>query len=281
MKKSIPRVAALQDMSGFGRCSLTVIMPILACMGVQVCPLPTAVLSTHSGGFGEMAFTDLTKHMKPYMAHWKSLGLYFDCIYTGFIGNEEQIDLMTQFFQDFKQNEKQYIVVDPVMGDHGKLYRTYNLKMQEKMKKLVQQADIITPNPTEASFLLGIPYELKPRSEWELQEILKDLAALGPKQVVITGMVNEIGKKVNIAYDKEQNQYYQVAYEEIPVSYPGTGDAFTSVLIGALLGDFNLGDAIKRATQFVLTAIQTTYEQGTDAREGILLEKILPQLLGN
>ncbi len=281
MIRSIPRVAAIQDMSGIGRCSLTVIMPILACMGAQVCPLPTAVLSTHSGGFGEMAFTDLTQQMKPYIAHWKSLNLYFDYIYTGFIGNEEQIDLIIDFFKDFKRDNKQCIVVDPVMGDHGKLYRTYNLQMQQKMKGLVQQADIITPNLTEASFLLGRPYKLETQSEGELRQMLKALGDLGPKQVVITGAINAKGNKVNVAYDKEEDHYWEISYEEIPVSYPGTGDTFTSVLIGSLLQGMNLGEAISQATEFVFNAIRITYEEGTDAREGVLFEKILPQLWKN
>lgn len=278
MKNIIPRVAAIQDLSGFGRCSLTVITPILSCMGVQVCPLPTAILSTHSGGFGEMAFTDLTEGMSAYIEHWKSLNLSFDYIYTGFLGNEKQIDKVVDFCKSFKKTGKEFIVVDPVMGDNGKLYRTYNTVMQDKMRHLVEMADIITPNLTEAIFLLKREYSLRPFGDEEIKEILKALAQMGPKVVIITGIPDETGRKTNVAYDTNQDIFWKVPYQEIAIHYPGTGDAFTSVLIGALIQGDSLPMAIERASRFISLAIKTTYSYCTDTKEGIMLEKVLPAL---
>ena len=279
MTNIIPRVAAVQDMSGFGRCSLTVIMPILSCMGVQVCPLPTAILSTHSGGFGEMAFMDLTDGMDLYINHWKKLRLSFDYIYTGFLGNEKQIDKVVDFCKSFRDMGTQCIVVDPVMGDHGKLYKTYTKSMQQKIRSLVELADIITPNLTEAMFLLDREYIEKPFTDKEIKELLVSLAKMGPKTVIITGILDSLNTKVNVAYDMNQDVFWKVPYQEIEMHYPGTGDVFTSVLIGALIQGDSLPMAIERAASFVSLAIVTTFGYCTDAKEGIMLEKVLPSLL--
>lgn len=281
MRNIVPRVAAIQDISGFGRCSLTVIMPILSCMGLQVCPLPTAILSTHSGGFGNFAFQDLTDNMDAYIEHWKSLQLSFEYIYTGFLGNEKQIDRVADFCRSFKRTGKECIVVDPVMGDNGKLYSTYNEVMQMKMKELVTHADIITPNKTEMYFLLGKPYSDEPLNEAAIKENLKALAEMGPKVVIITGVTMLDGCKANVAYDSKQDIYWKVPYDEVPTHYPGTGDAFTSVLIGALSQGDSLPMAIDRATQFISLAIKTTYGYCSDNREGIMLEKVLPALFSH
>ena len=281
MKNIVPRVAAIQDISGFGRCSLTVITPILSCMGMQVCPLPTAVLSTHSGGFTNFAFKDLTDHMTAYIDHWKALELSFEYIYTGFLGNEAQIDIVADFCKSFKRTGKECIVVDPVMGDNGKLYKTYNEVMQRKMKELVTHADIITPNLTEMYFLLGKEYGKEILSEEEIKVNLKALAQLGPKVVIITGVKLTDGSKANVAYDRGQDIFWKVPYTEVPTSYPGTGDAFTSVLIGALAQGDSLPMAIDRATRFISLAIKTTYGYCSDNREGIMLEKVLPALFNH
>lgn len=278
VQNRVPRVAAIQDISGFGRCSMTVIMPILSCMGVQVCPVPTAILSTHTGGFGEVAFVDLTDSMQDFIKHWKSLELEMDYIYTGFLGNERQIDIVKDFFKNFKRTKKECIVVDPVMGDNGKLYRTYNNIMQDKMRDLVAVADIITPNLTEAMFLLKRPYEVKAFSNGEIKEILGALAKMGPKIVIITGMTDENSIKVNVAYDQSKEVYWKVPYKEIIAHYPGTGDVFTSVVIGALIQGDSLPIAIGRAAHFISLAIKMTYGYGAPSKEGVMFEKILPEL---
>lgn len=278
MPNIVPRVATIQDISGFGRCSMTVIMPILSCMGAQVCPIPTAVLSTHTGGFGEVAFNDLTDGMSSFIEHWKSLELEMDYIYTGFFGNERQIDIALDFFEAFRRTGRECIVVDPVMGDNGNLYRTYNAIMQEKMRGLVARADIITPNLTEAMFLLKRPYEVKAFDDAEIKDILSSLANMGPKIVIITGMTDQTGTKVNVAYDKSRSAYWKIPYKEITAHFPGTGDAFTSVVIGALIQGDSLPVAIGRAARFISLAIKTTYGYGTDSKEGVMFEKVLPEL---
>lgn len=275
----VPRVAAIQDISGFGRCSLTVIIPILSCMGLQVCPMPTAILSTHTGGFKDIAFQDLTENMEAFIAHWKSLDLSFDYIYTGFLGNEEQIDKVADFCEQFKHTGKACVVIDPVMGDNGKLYKTYNETMQKKMRELVRHADLITPNLTEMYFLLDQAYSEAALSHEEIKEALRKLVKLGPKTIIVTGVLMEDGHKANIAYDSIQDIFWKVPYNEVPAHYPGTGDAFASVLIGALAQGDSLPMAIDRATRFISLAIKTTYGYCTPTREGIMLEKVLPALL--
>lgn len=275
MKNIVPRVAAIHDISGFGRCALTVIMPVLSTMGMQVCPVPTAVLSTHTGGFSDFSFHDLTDTMVEYIDHWKGLDLKFDCIYSGFLGSEHQIDIVKDFIRDFKTKENQLLVVDPVMADDGELYETYTPAMKKKMAFLVQKADIITPNLTEAYFLLDENYVENPMNENAMKAMLTRLSDMGPKIVVITGIPGQDGHHYNIGYDKAADICWKVGYESIPVNYPGTGDIFTSVLIGGLLKGDNLPMAIDRATQFVSLAVRITYGYRTPERDGVILEKVL------
>lgn len=275
----IPRVAAIHDLSGFGRCSLAVIIPILSCMGAQVCPIPTAILSTHTGGFYDIAFTDLTTTMESYIDHWKQLDLEFEYIYTGFLGNENQFDTVVDFCTYFKKGDKTCVVVDPVMGDEGVLYSTYNDIMQERMRELVTKADIITPNLTETMFLLKKPYEDRPFSNEEMKTMLIDLANMGPKSVIITGITDQMGVKVNIAYDKRKEMFWKIPYTEVKAFYPGTGDVFTSVLIGGFVRGYDLSVAIDTAASFVSLAIQATEEEDTPGRDGIAFEKVMSYLL--
>src|SRR6056297_1831656 len=186
MRNIIPRIAAVHDISGFGRASLTVIIPILSNMGFQVCPVPTAVLSTHTGGFKDFQFIDLTPQLQAYIDHWKSLNLKFDAIYSGFLGSEEQIDIVRGIFKDFKR-EDQLKVIDPVMGDDGKRYQTVTDGMVKGMRQLISEADIITPNITEASFLLErkIPTTI---TDEEIKAWLKELSTMGPIFSVITSV---------------------------------------------------------------------------------------------
>ena len=183
MKNPVSKVAAIHDLSSYGRASLTVVIPILSSMGIQTCPLPTAVLSTHSG-FSDYYFTDLTEHMKGVINHWQQLNLSFDAIYSGFLGSNAQIDLVMEVIDKFKSNDS-IAVVDPVMGDNGKLYGPLNQGLVNEMKRLVKVADIITPNITEAAFLLDKEYP-ENLAVSEIKVWLKELADLGPDKVVIT-----------------------------------------------------------------------------------------------
>ncbi|MBP2625402.1 MAG: Phosphomethylpyrimidine kinase type [Firmicutes bacterium] len=277
MKPFVPRVAAVQDISCFGRCSLTVIMPILSCMGIQVCPLPTAVLSTHLGGFTDLAFCDFTVRMPDFFHHWKREGITFDCIYSGFLASEEQIEVVHHFIDEFSSNAP-LILVDPVMGDEGKLYSTYTPKMQEQMKTLVGKADIITPNYTEACFLLGEPYQENVCEMHTIKEWLMGLSDLGPSIVVMTGIPFEKEKIFNIGYDRSKGAFWEISKDYIEARYPGTGDIFASVLVGGLLKGESLPTSMKRAADFVELAIKATVNAVTPTREGVLLESVLPWL---
>lgn len=281
MENIVKKVAAIHDLSGFGRSSLTSIIPILSSMKVQVCPVPTAVLSSHTGGFEGYSFLDLTDYMEQHIAHWKSLNLEFDCIYSGFLGSPKQMKIVTDFI-DFFGHKNNLTVVDPVLGDNGKLYGTMNNEMVEEMKKLISKADIITPNFTEVTFLLNKPYK-KEISEPEVKEWLIELANMGPKIVIATSVPDENSHKADrktnvIAYDKENDVFWKVSCKYIPASYPGTGDAYTSVVIGSLLQGDSLPIAIERGVQFITQCILASYGFKYPNREGVLLERMLDVL---
>ena len=182
---STPRIAAIHDMSGFGRCSLTVAMPILSAMGIQCCPLPTAFLSTHTGGFEGFTFLDMTDELPKVAAHWKSLNLDFQAIYSGFLGSERQIAMVEDFLLQFRSADT-VAVIDPVMGDHGEVYQTYTPAMCAGMARLAELADVITPNLTEAALLLGVPYGELPVGEAGCREIVERLSLDGHRSVVLT-----------------------------------------------------------------------------------------------
>lgn len=281
MENIVKKVAAIHDLSGFGRSSLTSIIPILSSMKVQVCPVPTAVLSSHTEGFEGYSFLDLTDYMEQHIAHWKSLNLEFDCIYSGFLGSPKQMKIVADFI-DFFGHKNNLTVVDPVLGDNGKLYGTMNNEMVEEMKKLISKADIITPNFTEVTFLLNKPYK-KEISETEVKEWLVELANMGPKIVIATSVPDENSHKADrktnvIAYDKENDVFWKVSCKYIPASYPGTGDAYTSVVIGSLLQGDSLPIAIERGVQFITQCILASYGFKYPNREGVLLERMLDVL---
>ena len=277
MKENIiPRIAAIHDLSGFGRCSLSVIIPTLSAMGMQVCPLPTAVLSTHTGGFEGYTFVDLTDTMTDYYNHWKSLGISFDCIYSGFLGSCRQIDIIMAFADDFAKDNT-LVVVDPVFADGGKLYDTFTHDFIPHMKRLVSRAHIITPNITEASFLLGnVQKDVYTRDE--VKDMLLRLSELGPETAVITSMSMPDMKNCVTAYSRNDGRFWRIMCDYVPAEYPGTGDIFTSVLTGALLEGDSLPVAIDRAVQFVSMAIRTTFGYNTPQREGVILERVLHTL---
>ena len=281
MSRLIKKVAAIHDLSGFGRASLTTVIPILSTMGIQVCPVPTAILSTHTSNFTGYSFIDLTDYMEEHIAHWKKLNLEFECIYSGFLGSPRQIKIVSDFVDHFGHKDN-LVVVDPVMGDNGSLYGTMGEEMVVEMRKLVSKADIITPNFTEAAFLLGEKYK-ETTTEEEVKNWLVRISEMGPKIVIITSVpdekINEFEKNMSvIAYNKEDDVFWKVSCKYIPVSYPGTGDAYTSVLIGSLLQGDSLPVAIDRAMQFVTQCIKASYGFKYPSREGVLLERNLNTL---
>lgn len=273
---SVKKVAAIHDLSGFGRASLTVIMPIIATMGHQVCPMPTAVLSTHTGGFEDYSFVDLTDSMEAFAAHWKKLKLDFDCIYSGFLGSPKQIEIIERFIDDMKR-EHTLIVVDPVLGDNGKLYDTMCDNMVKKMRCLIEKADIITPNYTEAVLLLGEEYS-EEISEKKIKEWIKRLSDMGPRIVIATSVPQEKNKTDVIAYNRDDGRFWKASCVYIPTHFPGTGDMFASVIVGSLLNGDSLTTALDRGVQFITLAIRASYGFAYPHRDGVLLEKVLENL---
>ncbi len=278
MKNPVTKAAAIHDLSGFGRVSLSVIIPILSTMGVQTCPLPTAVLSTHTGGYTDYSFIDLTENMEAMIRHWEALDLSFDAIYSGFLGSSHQVNIVMRFIQTFKRDD-QLVVVDPVMGDDGKPYGTMTGEMILEMKRLVAMADVITPNFTEAAFLLDEPYKTVIEGK-EVKDWILRLAENGIKKVVMTS-VPVPGKKRQssvIAYDRDDGRFWKIDCDYIPAYYPGTGDIFASVIVGSLLQGDSLPIALDRAVQFVSIAIRATFGYRYPTREGVLLERVLNTL---
>ncbi len=271
------RVAAIHDISCFGRCSLTVALPILSAAGIETSIIPTAVLSTHTGGFTGYTFKDLTEDILPIAEHWKSLGLTFEAIYTGYLGSYSQLDIVSHIFDMFKEKDSM-ILVDPVMGDNGRLYTAFDEDFPKGMVKLCEKADVIVPNITEAALLLGEDYREGPYTTEYIEGLFTRLSGCGAKKIVLTGVYLQEGQMGAAAYDcgrKEVSYYFR---EKIPGMYHGTGDVFSSVLLSGLLNDQSMEESLKLAVDFTTGAIQRTYDDRTDNRYGVNFEQGLVDL---
>ncbi len=277
MKSPVKRVAAIHDLSGIGHVSLTAVIPILSSMGIQVCPLPTAVLSAHSR-YNEFHFVDLTDHVPAFTDHWKRLGIRFHAIYSGFLGSHRQIRMVEEMITAFRHDDL-LVVVDPVMGDDGKLYGPMKPEMVEEMRQLIGRADLITPNLTEAAFLLGKELPSQIGTE-ELKEWIKSLSEMGPGMVVVTSVPDPASEKRTsvIAYNRQGNRFWRVSCDYLPADYPGTGDCFASVMVGSLLQGDSLPVALDRAVHFISSGVRTTFGYDYDPNEGIMLERVLNTL---
>lgn len=273
----VKKVAAVHDLSGVGRVSLTVVIPILSSMGFQACPLPTAVLSNHTQ-YPDFSFLDLTDEMPKIIKEWERLGVEFDAIYTGYLGSPRQVRIVSGFINDFRRTGS-LVVVDPVLGDNGRLYTTFDETMVKEMQHLIMEADVITPNLTELFYMLDLPYK-EENSDDELKHYLRCLSDKGPQIVIATSVPvpAEPHKTSVYAYNRVGNRYWKITCPYLPAHYPGTGDTFTSVITGALLQGDSLPIALDRATQFILQGIRATFGYEYDNRDGILLEKVLHNL---
>lgn len=273
----VPRLAMINDIAGFGRCSTTVSLPVISVMKVQVCPVPTSVLSNHLG-FPLCHFDDYTSHMRDYIKIWKELGLTFDGLYCGFLGNEEQIDIVREFVEMFRPP---LFLLDPVMGDHGRAYSSITETHVQKMKELLPLADIITPNITEACLLTGTPWKVV---EWTMQELsglCERLASLCLKDsvsasIVITG-IRQGDFLVNFLWD--DGVYTTVASPIAGASRPGTGDIFASILAADAVRGETLLSSVQKAANFVGLCIAGSEKAGTPVQEGVVFEKYLAALL--
>ena len=268
------RILTVQDISCIGKCSLTVALPIMSAMGIETAILPTAVLSTHTM-FRGFTFCDLTSEVEPIVAHWKSQGFKFDAIGTGYLGSFEQIDKVSDIFDSFEGALK---VVDPVMGDNGKLYPAFDMAFAKKMATLCAKADIIIPNLTEACFMLDIPYVDSGYSREYIEDMLRRLTALGCKQAVITGVSFDDTLLGCMGYNSETGEFFEDYNQRIEQKYHGTGDIFSSVFIGGLTRGMSVKDASALAADFVCDSIIATQTDETPIDYGVHFEKVIPSL---
>ena len=269
------RCAAFHDLSSFGRSSLTIVIPALSAMHIQVCPVPTAVLSTHSGDFSDYSFVDLTDSMKETIAHWEKLQLTFECFYPGFLGSPRQAGLVEQAIETFSGKDS-LIVVDPVLGDEGSFYTSVSPEMADAMRHLVKKAHLITPNLTEVALLLGATVE-DCQNEGNVREMVRELASWGPQKVVVTSVSAEEDSRIkNIVYD--QGEFVVYCNKKVPQNFPGTGDLFTSVLIGKILQGHSLQKAVTFSMAFIEKALRYADTLKEPPREGIPFEAFLEEL---
>lgn len=271
------RIVTIQDISCFGKCSITVALPIISAMGIECAILPTSVLSTHTGGFENFTFRDLSEDIPKISNHWQSYNIEFDTIYTGYLGNEQQINYVIDFAKDFKK-ENTLLFVDPAMADKGKLYTGFDNKFPIHMARLCAKADIIVPNITEASLLTDTPYT-ESYDEEHIKMLLKKLCALGPSKAVITGIMLEKDTQGAYYYDKVKDEYYYYRAENISRSFHGTGDTFASVLCGAITKGFDIKKALEIAVNFTVECIKSTLPDADNHKYGVKFEECIPSLI--
>lgn len=272
------RVLTIQDISCFGKCSLTVALPLLSAMGVEAVILPTAVLSTHTL-FKGFTCKDLSDQLKPITDHWKQEGISFDAICTGYLGTEEEIDTVIGIIESFR-NENTLVFVDPAMGDNGKLYPAFNEHYARKNADLCAVADIADPNITEASFLTGLPYR-ETYSEDYVEELLTALAAIGTKTPILTGVSLGEGKTGAMGYDSEKKTFFRYQNDRIPAAYHGTGDIFSSVLAGAFVLGIDRTNALKIAADYTAHTIAETLKNPENPWYGVDFEATIPDLVAS
>lgn len=280
------RIITVQDISCVGKCSLTVALPIISAMGVEACVLPTAVLSTHTA-FKGFTFRDLTSDISPICEHWKNEKIHYDAIYTGYLGSFEQLDLMHKLISDFGGKDT-LTIVDPCMADNGKLYPGFTQEFAFAMAKLCGKADVIVPNMTEASYMLGIEYKESGYDEDYIVDMLKSLAKLGAKKIVLKGIeftenqksLSKVKGKIGIAsYDSETDTVSWYFHKKMPQSFHGTGDIFASVLTGALMRGLSLQKAYSLAADYVVESIKETLSHKDYNWYGVDFEAAMPYLV--
>jgi len=269
-----PKVLAINDLAGYSHTSLMAVIPILNTLGIGVTALPTAVLSSNTEWEG-FKLVDLNDRLQEFLLHWQSLDLRFDAIYSGFLSSEQQVETVLAAIGMFVKDSS-LVVVDPVMADDGSLYPCFSPLIVDSMRRLITQADLITPNLTEAVLLLGEDYA-DTFTAGQVEQFCYALSGLGPQYVVITNVKTpDLPDKTSVyAFDRTSGQSYRATCDYLPVNYPGTGDIFTSVLCGLMLGGKSLFSAIDDAVKFVSKAMELTMKQALPQREGICLELAL------
>lgn len=267
------KIAVINDMSGYGRCSIAVSLPVISKLKVQCCPVPTAIFSNHTG-YEHYFFDDYTEKMPEYIRNWKLLGLEFSGIYSGFLGSDAQIDIVENFIRDFR-TEQTLVIIDPVMGDHGKAYATFTPTLCKSMKRLVQYADILTPNLTEACILTDTPYKEKWRKK-EIRELAVKLMEMGPSKVVITGIVQ--GSYIANYVCDEKNCEHFLRTVRVGTQRCGTGDLFASIIAADAVNGVDFAVSVKKASNFVKKCIEKSMELEIPVTDGVAFEEILDKL---
>lgn len=270
MKKQ-PSIAIVNDISGFGRCSVTVALPILSAMKIQCGIVPTAILSNHTE-YPDYSIVDFTPYMEEYLKQWKNQQFSFDGIYTGFLASEKQLAIITEMLEQFSFQNR---IIDPVMGDHGIIYNSYTKKMCQDMKQLVAHSTLTTPNVTELCILTDNSYH-ENITEQDILNMCKTLAKNGARQIVVTG----IEKEDQIGNAIYENGHFEILYEQkvLPLR-PGTGDVFASILAGGSLHNIPLKDSVITASKFICTCLTTSAHLNIPVNDGVCFEEHLEVLL--
>ncbi len=269
-----PKILTIQDISCVGQCSLTVALPVISACGIETCILPSAVLSTHTGGFEGFTFRDLTEDMPSINAHWQKEGILFDGIYTGYLGSTKQIDYVKDIIATVKKADAP-VIVDPAMADHGKLYFGFDDEFVSAMKQICGEADYILPNITEACFLTDTPYTEDYNREF-IDNILSKLVALGCKNVILTGISYKEGTTGIVVFENGEYSYYEHIF--LPNSCHGTGDIYASAFVGGLIRGKSAFESASLAADYVVECIKATAEE-EGHWYGAKFEPVLPYLI--
>ena len=267
------KIAVINDFCGFGRCSIAASLPIISALKIQCCPLPTSIFSNHTG-FESFYYTDYTEHMVRYMQEWEKLDLQFHGILTGFLGSPDQILIVKSFLERFK-TESNITVIDPVMGDYGRLYPTYSPRLAEQMCSLVPYADILTPNLTEACILTETAYD-PDMDEARLETLCQKLSAMGPKKVVISGLSR--GEDLENFIYEEGKQPHIVREHKVGPCRSGTGDVFSSIIAADAVNGKDLTSAVRHASGFIAKVLRRTVELDLPDTDGICFEEYLTEI---
>ncbi len=267
------KIAVINDFSGFGRCSIAASLPIISAMKIQCCPLPTSIFSNHTG-FDSFFYTDYTEHMDAYIDEWVKLGLHFHGILTGFLGSPEQIRIVKRFLELFKKDDN-ITVIDPVMGDYGKLYPTYSPLLARQMRDLVPYADILTPNLTEACILTETEYS-PDMGEEELTELCEKLSAMGPQKIVISGL--ERGDDLENFIFERGKQPKTIRVHKVGPCRSGTGDVFSSIIAADAVNGVDFVDSVEHASAFIAKVLRRTIELDLPKTDGICFEEFLLEI---
>ncbi len=270
----IPRIAAVHDLCGYGKCSLGVAIPVLSAAGCDVCPVPTGLFSSHTA-FPGWYMHDTTDILPDYLAAWKGIGVEIDAIYSGFLGAPEQVDIIRNIYETYPNALR---VVDPVMADHGKVYPTYTPELCQAMADLAKDADILTPNLTEASIILGREWPGTDITDEQADEMLRALVDLGSKYVVLKGIQREGETLIHNFVGGKDMDTVEVHNEYLPYMLHGTGDVYASCVLAAVMAGLSLEEAVEFAGNFVHDAMLVSAEQPHFKERGVSFESILSQV---